>query len=143
MMQNTFQPQTRPSGLNWFQKILLILMTLLAIACISVVAILYFGYSIPGVKVPAYLSFLLPPPTATPVPYYTATITLTYTNTPITTPTNTRTAIPTYTLLPTRTKAPTWTLVPMLITPAATLTPEPGSESLTGTPPTATFTPTP
>ena len=137
MTYNSQQPQQRSSGLRWYQKILLFLMTLLGIACIGVVALLYFGYSIPGLKLPAYLSFLGPPPTSIPTPVLTATITPTYTNTPITTPTDTRTAVPTFTLIPTRTKVPTWTLLPVLVTPS--ITPTPGiSPTVSGTPPTDT-----
>jgi hypothetical protein len=131
--QQPQQPKKR-SGLRWYQQILLFIMTLLGLACIGLVTLLYFGYSIPGVKVPPYLSFLLPPPTATLTPYYTPTITPTFTNTPVTTPTNTRTVVPTLTLIPSRTKAPTWTLLPIFITP--TITP-----TVSGTPPTDTPTP--
>ena len=134
MIDISKQPKKR-TGLRWYQQILLLILTLLVLACIGVVALLYFGYSIPGVKVPPVLSFLLPPPTATPTPYYTPTITPTFTNTPVETPTLTRTAVPTDTLVPTRTKAPTWTLLPIFITP--TITP-----TVSGTPPTDTATDT-
>jgi hypothetical protein len=131
-------PQQR-TGLHWYQKILLFLMTLVGIACIGGVALLHFGYSIPGVKLPALLNFILPNAGATPTPYYTPTITPTFTITPITTATFTRTAVPSNTMAPTRTKAPTWTLLPMLITPSAT----PVTPTVTGTPPTDTPTDTP
>ena len=134
IMPETPQPRT---GMRWYQKILLFLMTLLGIACIGAVALLHFGYSIPGVKVPAVLGFLLPAPTAPPTPYYTPTITPTFTDTPITTPTFTRTALASDTPLPTRTKAATWTLLPMFITPTVT----PVTPTVTGTPPTETPTP--
>jgi hypothetical protein len=127
------------TGLRWYQQILLFLMTMLGLACIGMVTLLYFGYSIPGVQVPPYLSFLLPPPTPTQTPYYTPTITPTYTSTPNWTPTPTRTVIPTNTLVPTRTKAPTWTLLPMFSTPSVTpLGPsaETGSETPTSETPT-------
>ena len=127
MIKMSQVPQQR-RGLRWYSKILLFLMTLVGIACIGAVALLYFGYSIPGVKVPPYLSFLLPPPTATPTPYYTPTIT------------PTRTVVPTLTLVPTRTKAPTWTLLPIFLTPS--LTPLGANPpTVSGTPPTATKTP--
>ena len=132
-MYNTMPPQkSRRAGLNWFQKILLFIMTLLGIACMSAAILLYFGYPIPGVKLPAFLGFLQPSPTAIPTQGPTATITLTGTSTPYMSPTATRTAVPSNTLLPTRTKAPTWTLLPMFITPSATPY---------GTPPPPTRTP--
>jgi hypothetical protein len=133
------QPPQR-TGLRWYQKILLAIMTLLVLACIGAVTLMYFGYSIPGVKIPPYLSFLLPPPTATPTRYYTPTISPTYTNTPNWTNTPTRTAIPSSTLVPTRTKAPTWTLLPIFSTPS--LTPlGANTPTVTGMPPTATKKP--
>jgi hypothetical protein len=139
MIKMSQVPQQR-RGLRWYSKILLFLMTLVGIACIGAVALLYFGYSIPGVKVPPYLSFLLPPPTATPTPYYTPTITPTPTDSPNWTPTPTRTVVPTLTLVPTRTKAPTWTLLPIFLTPS--LTPLGANPpTVSGTPPTATKTP--
>ncbi len=128
------------SGLNWFQKILLILLTLLLVACIGVVALLHFGYSVPGLKLPPYLNFLSPALAGLNLPVHTATITPTFTNSPYMTPTPTRTAVPTYTLLPTRTKAPTWTLLPVFLTESVTPTP-PLPPTVTGTPPTDTPTP--
>jgi hypothetical protein len=138
MINISQQPPKRP-GLRWYSKILLFLMTLVGIACIGVVTLLYFGYSIPGLKVPPYLSFLFPP-ASTPMPYYTPTITPTYTNTPGWTFTPSRTAVPSNTIVPTRTKAATWTLVPMLITPTLTAT-EPFTPTVSGTPPTETPSP--
>jgi hypothetical protein len=132
-MYNSAPP--KKNGLRWYSKILLFLMTLVGIACIGMVALLYFGYSIPGVQVPPFLSFLLPPPTATATPYHTPTITPTYTNTPAWTLTPTRTVVPTDTLAPTRTKAPTWTLLPIFITPTVTPTGE-ITPTVSGTPPT-------
>ncbi len=133
------QPTQNRSGLRWYSKILLFMMTLVGLACIGVVALLYFGYSIPGVKVPPYLSFLLPAPTATATPYYTPTITPIPTDTPNWTATPTRTVVPTLTLVPSRTKAPTWTLLPIFLTPSVTPL---GAKTptVTGTPPTATKT---
>lgn len=139
MIKITPQPPKR-TGLRWYSQILLLIMTLVVLACIAMVTLLYFGYSIPGVKVPPYLTFLLPPPTSTPTPYHTPTITPTYTNTPNWTPTPTRTVVPTDTLASTRTKAPTWTLLPIFITPSETPT-GPITPTVTGTPPTATKTP--
>ena len=139
MIKMSQVPQKR-SGLRWYSKILLFLMTLVGLACIGLVALLYFGYSIPGVKVPPFLTFLLPPPTAAATPYYTPTITLTPTDTPNWTPTFTRTVVPTLTLVPTRTKAPTWTLLPIFLTPS--LTPlGANAPTVSGTPPTATKAP--
>ena len=139
MINISSQPEKR-SGLRWYQQIILLLMTLVVLACIGAVTLLYFGYSIPGVKVPAYFNFLLPPPTSTPAPYYTPTITPTYTITPGWTPTSTRTVVPVPTLLPTRTKVPTWTLLPIFSTPSVTPL-GPKTPTFTGTPPTATGTP--
>ena len=67
MIKISQQPPKR-SGLRWYSQILLLLMTLVVLACIAMVTLLYFGYSIPGVKVPSFLGFLLPPPTSTPTP---------------------------------------------------------------------------
>ncbi|MGD0752103.1 MAG: hypothetical protein ABSA23_11915 [Anaerolineales bacterium] len=139
-MINDLQQPPERSGLKWFQKILLILMALLVVVCIGVVAMLHFGYSIPGLKLPPYLSFLIPPPTGIPLPVRTAAITPIVTNTPFMTPTPTRTAVPTYTMLPTSTKAPTWTLLPIFMTQSVTPLP-PVTPTVTGTPPTATITP--
>jgi len=133
------QPPKR-SGLRWYQQILLFLMTLVGLACIGAVTLLYFGYSIPGVKVPPYLSFLLPPPTSTPAPNYSPIIMPAYTNTSNWTPSPTRTVVPVNTLVPTRTKAPTWTLLPIFSTPSVTPL-GPKTPTITGTPPNATRTP--
>jgi hypothetical protein len=135
-MQEISQPPQNRSGLRWYSKILIFLVTLLGLVCIALVALLYFGYSFPGVKLPPYLSFLIRPPAATPTPYYTPTYTITHdwTATP------TRTAVPTLTLVPTRTKVPTWTLLPIFTTPS--LTPlGVNTPTASGTPPTATKTP--
>ncbi|HVM71681.1 MAG TPA: hypothetical protein VMT91_07970 [Anaerolineales bacterium] len=132
MYNNMPSQKMRRSGLNWFQKILLFIMTLLGIACMTAAILLYFGYPIPGVKLPAFLGFLEPSPTAIPTPGPTATITLTDTSTPYMSPTFTGTPTRTDTLIPTRTKAPTWTLLPMFITPSVTPY---------GTPPPPTRTP--
>jgi len=139
MIKISQQPPKRP-GLRWYSQIILLLMTLVALACIGMVTLLYFGYSIPGVTVPSYLRFLLPPPTATLTPYFTPTVTPTFTKTPNWTPTPTRTVIPTYTQVPSRTKAPTWTLLPILITPSRTVT-QPATPIVSKTPPTATKKP--
>ena len=136
MAKYSKQPKKRSPSLTGFQKVVLFLMTLLVEGCIGVVALLYFGYSIPGIKLP-YLSFIHPPAIIIPMKVFTATITATFTDTPVVSPTATRTVIPT------RTKAPTWTLLPELITPSvtppSTLTPP----TLTGTPPTSRLSPTP
>ena len=139
MINDPQQPQAR-SGMNWFQKILLFLITLLVIACIGVVALLHFGYSVPGLKLPPYLGFLNPSSNNNASPVLASAITPTFTNTPYLTPTLTRTALPTFTLMPTRTRAPTWTLLPVFLTQSVTPLP-PTTPTMTGTPPTATRTP--
>ena len=139
MIDNPQQPHER-SGLNWFQKILLFLMTLLGVVCIGVVALLHFGYSIPGLKLPPYLSFLAPLSNSISSPLRTATITPTFTITNYMMPTPTRTAVPTYTLIPSPTKAPTWTLLPIFMTQSVTPLP-PVTPTVTGIPPTSTKKP--
>ena len=139
-MINDLQQPPQRSGLSWFQKILLILITLLVVVCVGVVALLHFGYSIPGLKLPPYLGFLISAPINNPSPLFTTAMSPILTNTPVLTPTPTRTAVPTYTLIPTRTKAPTWTLLPVFMTQSVTPLP-PATPTLTGTPPTATLTP--
>jgi hypothetical protein len=102
MMNNMQQPPLR-SGLSWFQKILLLLVTLLVVVCVGGVALLHFGYSIPGLKLPPYLGFLVPSSDSNTSLVHTPEKSPFVTNTPLLTPTSTRTAVPTYTLVPTRT----------------------------------------
>jgi hypothetical protein len=139
-MINDMQQPPQRSGLSWFQKILLLLIILFVVICVGGMALLHFGYSIPGLKLPPYLGFLVPSSNSNPSLVDTTAISPFVTNTPLLTPTPTRTAVPTYTLMPTRTKAPTWTLLPVFMTQSVTPLP-PISPTATGTPPTATLTP--
>jgi hypothetical protein len=139
-MMNDMQQPPQRSGLSWFQKILLLLVTLLVVVCVGGVALLHFGYSIPGLKLPPYLGFLVPSSSSNTSLVHTTEKSPFGTNTPLLTPTSTRTAVPTYTLVPTRTKAPTWTLLPLFMTQSVTPLP-PSTPTATGTPPTALSTP--
>jgi len=110
------------------------------VVCVGGVALLHFGYSIPGLKLPPYLGFLVPSSSSNTSLVHTTEKSPFGTNTPLLTPTSTRTAVPTYTLVPTRTKAPTWTLLPLFMTQSVTPLP-PSTPTATGTPPTASSTP--